>query len=157
MIKLANSRITDPAQLDDAFVLPQVVWAAIEKIGAKQKKPKMLVEGSHHVVQMNLSGEVDEMPFDQDVSSIVIVGHQQKRTSSVNPQIAELIALILGKLNSATRNKILNDLPAEFQENDNRLPVANAALVEEVKQMLRKLRETKTVTVNPAVRCVHSL
>ena len=97
------------------------------------------------------------MPFDQDVSSIVIVGHQQKRTSSVNPQIAELIALILGKLNSATRNKILNDLPAEFQENDNRLPVANAALVEEVKQMLRKLRETKTVTVNPAVRCVHSL
>ena len=74
-----------------------------------------------------------------------------------NPQIPELVAYILGKLNSATRNRILTDVPEDFRENNNQLPDAGPVLLDEAKHMLKKLRQTKTVTARGAIRCEHSL
>ena len=157
MVRLAKPYITDTAALNDFFPLNHVVWAALEKIGSKEKKADMLAEGAKHDVQLKLAGTVDGQAFEQSIHSIVAIGHQQQRASSVNPQVPELIAYILSKLNTATRNRILTDIPAEFLENDCQLPDAGPVLLDEAKHLLQQLRRTKSVTARASIRCEYSL
>ena len=100
---------------------------------------------------------MDGEPFDESVNSVLSIGHRQTRSSSVNPQVPQLIAWILGKLNSATRNRILLDLPVEFVDNQNQMPEPNLVLVSEVEHMLKQLRKTKTVEARGSVRCEYSI
>ena len=157
MVKLANPYVGGTAQLDDFFPLSSVIWAAMEKIGSKQMKSENLAEGSKHEIQLKVSGTVDGQSFEQSISSIVAIGHEQVRASSVNPQVPELLAYLLGKLNTATRNKILTDVPTDFRNNDNRLPEPCPVLLDDARQMLKTLRQTKTVTARGTVRCEYSL
>ena len=156
MVKLANPYVNDIAVLNDFFPLSHMVWAALEKIGGKEKKPALLAAGAQHDVHLKLAGTVDGQSFEQSIHSIVSIGHAQQRASSVNPQVPELIAYILGKLNTATRNRILADIPTEFQENDHQLPDAGPVLVDEAKHLLQQLRQTKTVTARGAIRCQYT-
>ena len=151
MVKLATSTVPKAEQLD------AVVWAALEKVAHKQKESDSLPEGSKHTVSLKLNGTVDGEPFDESVNSILSIGHRQTRSSSVNPQVPQLIAWILGKLNSATRNRILMDLPVEFVDNQNQMPEPNLVLVSEVEHMLKQLRKTKTVEARGSVRCEYSI
>jgi hypothetical protein len=157
MVKLAKLQPTNVQTLDDFFPLSHVVWAAMEKVGHKQLKPKMLAEGSRHLVALRVEGEVDGVPFRQKLTSVVTIGHEQEKTSSVNPQVPELVAYILSKLNSATRDRLLSNIPNEFVENGNQLPKPSLVLVDEAKQMLKQLRETKTVTARGPIRCNYTM
>jgi len=157
MVKLARLQPTDVQVLDDFFPLSHVVWAAMGKVGQKQLKPKMLAEGSRHLVALRVEGEVDGVPFRQKLTSVVTIGHEQEKSSSVTPQVPELVAYILSKLNSATRDRLLNDIPKEFVECGNRLPTPSPVLVDEAKHMLKKLRETKTVVARGAIRCEYTM
>jgi hypothetical protein len=109
---------------------------------------------------MHINGTVDEQPFTEIIESLVTIGYQQKKTSSVNPQVAELIAWILGKLNRVTRNRvtrnrILADLPQEFEERG--MPESSKVLVDDVNHMLLQLRQTKTVNARGPIRCEYVL
>jgi hypothetical protein len=164
MIRLANSNaqtggndVQDTASLNDFFPLSSVVFAAMEKVGAKQKKPDHLADGASHSVRMLIKGEVDGQLFEQSIVSIVSIGHRQEKSSSVNPQVAELIAYVLSKLNSATRERILADVPTDFCDNGMQLPESSKELVNSAKAMLKKLRATKTVTARGPVRCEYTL
>lgn len=149
-------KLTNPLPLADSS-LGHVVWAALEKIGHKQMKPEELEQGSSHEVTMSIRGNVDGHPFEQQISSILSIGFEHTKSSSVNPQVPQLIALILSKLNRATRNRILSDIPAEFCENDNQLPETSLVLLDEVEHMLKRLRQSKTVQARGPVRCEYTL
>lgn len=123
----------------------------MEKIGKKELDSDQLEEGTSHTVSMHIEGTIDEQPFTEIIESLVTIGYQQEKTSSVNPQVAKLIAWILSKLNRATRNRILSDLPQEFEERG--MPASTRALVDEVNHMLLQLRQTKTVTARGPIRC----
>lgn len=150
-------KIVNPQTLSGMSSLGHVVWAALEKIGNKQMKPKELCQGSTHEVRLQIRGTVDGEPFDQLINSIVSIGYEQTKSSSVNPQVPELIAFILGKLNRATRSRILADIPEEFVENDRKVPESSPILVDEVEHMLSRLRRSKTVTARGPVRCEFTL
>ncbi len=150
-------KIVNPQPLTGMSTLAHVVWAALEKIGHKQMRPKELEQGSCHEVNLEIRGTVDEQPFQQKVHSILSVGYEKQKATSVIPQAPELIAYILGKLNPATRNRILSDLPDEFGANENSLPVANPVLVDEVSKMLKRLRREKQVKARGPIRCEFTL
>lgn len=152
MVKLVN-----PQPLTSVAPLSHVVWAALEKIGHKEMKPKELDQGSSHEVSLQIRGNVDGQPFEQEIHSILSVGYEQTKSSSVNPQVPQLIAFILSKLNRATRNRILADIPAEFAENDNCLPEGSPVMLDEVEQMLKSLRQSKTVKARGPIRCEYRL
>ncbi len=151
MVKFAN-----PQPLT-GLSLGHVVWAALEKIGHKQMEPNELEQGSSHEVALHIRGNVDGQPFEQQVNSILSIGFEQEKASSVNPQVPQLIALILSKLNRATRNRILSDIPTEFCDNENSLPETSPVLVDEVEHMLKRLRRSKTVHARGPVRCEYTL
>ena len=152
MVKLANTNRLNQS-LGEHFPLSHVVWAAMAKIGSKQFNPDKVAEDTRHSVDLKIEGMVNGHPFKQNVSSIVAFGKEVEKSSSINPQVPELVAYILSKLNSATKSRILDDIPQEFIDNENQLPVSDPFLVVEVKEMLKKLRQTKTVTARGPVRC----
>ena len=137
--------------------LRNVVWAAIEKIGNKEKQGNPLPQGSTHHVSLQIHGEIDGQAFCQEVNSIINLGFAQTKSSSVNPQVPELIAYILSKLNRATRDRILTDIPEEFIAAGSKLPEPRPVLVDEAKQMLKKLRTSKKINARGAVRCEYTM
>jgi hypothetical protein len=162
MVKLANeaSNPSSPPTgersfQNNAFAM-HLLWAAMEKVGKKELKSNLLPEGTSHTVSLQIDGLVNEEPFSQTIESLVTVGYPQSKTSSINPQVAELIAWILSKLNSATRSHILRDLPEEF-ETGGGMPESSPSLVDEVNHMLRQLREFKTVNARGPIRCEYVL
>ncbi len=157
MLRLANPAANGASALNEDFLLRSAVFAALEKIGSKQKEPRELVNGRQHSIRMLITGEIDDQLFEQSVVSILSIGHAQQRSSSVNPQVPELVAYILGKLNTVTRERILADVPVEFRQNENRLPESSPELLERSKAMLKELRQTKKVIARGPVRCEYSL
>ena len=151
MVKLAKSE-----SRCQSSSLRHLIWAAMEKVGKKELNSNMLDEGTSHTVSMQIEGTIDEQPFSETIESLVSIGFQQQKTSSVNPQVAELIAWILSKLNRATRNRILSDLPEEFEEQGD-MPESSSMLLDEVNHMLLQLRRTKTVTARGPIRCEYVL
>ncbi len=152
MVKLAQ-----PTPVSETETRENIAWAALEKVAQKQKCCDRLPEGTQHSVNLRIEGEVDGQPFERQIMSLLSIGHGQTRSSSVNPQVPELIAWILGKLNRATRNRILMDVPEDFAANDNCIPESSEVLVSEVEHMLQRLRKTKTVDARGSVRCEYSL
>jgi len=153
MIMLSKPSPSDPSPNAS---LPPVLWAAIEKIGHKELNADQLTEDSSHEVRLKLSGTVDGRPFEQAIESVVEIGPRHEKSSSVNPQVGELIACILSKLNAATRARILADIPAEFMELG-KMPKSRPDLVAETKSMLKKLRSVKIVNARGPVRCQYVL
>ena len=164
MIRLAEPQAAppsnsnaEPVPLNGQFAIANVVWAALERVAGKQLDPDGLAQNTKHDLQIQLSGTVDGQPFKQTVKTILSIGQEQTRDSSVTPQLPELLTYILGKLNTATRTKILTETPAVFRENDNQLPEVPAVDLEEVKAMLKALRQTKIVKARGPIRCEYCL
>ena len=134
-----------------------VVWAALEKMGQKELNAAQLVDGSRHRLSLRIDGNVDDLPFSQTVESMLSIGYGQEKASCATPQLPELVAFILSKLNHSTRHRLLNDIPEDFQENDQRLPASDPELLNDVKQMLKQLRQAKTIQARGAIRCEYAL
>ena len=140
-------------RLSGAFSQKDVVWAALEKIGHKHKNRSAIAPNSVHEVNLHLSGTVNGEPFEQDLYSIVSVGCDQQKATSATPDLPKLIAVILGKLNRATREKLLAEIPTEFAHNDGEMPNCSQAIVAQTDLMLKKLRSEKQIRVKGSVRC----
>ncbi len=70
------------------------------------------------------------------IQGILAVGEDTEAASSVTPQPDQLLAFVLGKLNTATREKLLRELPEEFAANGNDMPETDDSLVDAVHDML---------------------
>ena len=75
---------------------------------------------------------------------VLTVGEDTVTASSVTPQSDQLLALVLAKLNTATREKLLRELPQDFVDNGSEMPPTDEGLVEAVREMLTKLRRRVT-------------
>ncbi len=149
MVKLAKPNAS-------SAIMAHLLWAAIAKIGHKELDSSVLPESTSHCVDLRIDGTIDGCPISRSIQSVVAIGESQTKSSSVNPQVAELVAWILSKLNTATRSRILADLPEEFVELGG-MPDSSPVLVEEVGIILKKLRRTKTVTARGAIRCQYAI
>ena len=134
-----------------------IVWAVMEKVGSGERDPQLLAEGSRHEVDLQLSGHVDGRWLNKRVGATVTIGHDQTKSTSATPQLAHLVAYILGKLNNQTRMRVLNDLPDEFAANDCVLPDAEESCVLLSAKLLKKLRSKKQIRARRAIRCQYRI
>ncbi len=137
--------------------LANIAWKTLEKVAAKEQNRDELSDGHSHRVDLEILGTVDGKPVFQKISSVLSVGHAITKSSSVNPQIVELVGYILGKLNQATRERILADIPADFADNDNRLPETDTDRTEEARQFLKALRRCVSVKSRGPVKCEYTV
>jgi hypothetical protein len=103
--------------------------------------------GVEVMIAAKIGGQVYREQFLADIN----VGHASVRASSVNPDMGQVLGLILSKLNTATRDKILADLPAEFAANGCELPEVDAGIAEAAAAMLKKMRASKSQDVRGSV------
>lgn len=126
---------------------PQVAafaWASLAKAADKETDRDELPAGSVGSVDLTITGTVQGKPFCRHIVGVLSVGHDQTRASTVTPDQPRLVARILSKLNTTTREKILNDLPQEFADHGGRLPDVPEPLVRSVQGMLKRLRAQKS-------------
>ncbi len=105
-LPVAPSRVESPAHGDDepSREISSELWAALAVVA---KKPAAAGRD-------NLSpGEyaIDEAVH---VRGTLKVGHSSMTAATVTPSADVLLGLVLAKLNTATRERILRELPAEF-------------------------------------------
>ena len=149
--------VKNPHRLDESFALSSTVWASLEKISSKEKRFELVERGSSHELSFHIDGTVNGKPFGQSISSIVTIGHDQIKATSSTPELPKLIAFVLSKLNRKTREKILDEIPTEFSENDCQLPEVSNELTFDAEKMLKRLRAAKTIKARGAVRCEYRL
>ena len=137
------------------------VWHALAKTAAGEADRAALTAGAGYTVSVQLRAQVHTRgaggeaiaPAAGEVSLFadVTVGFDSTRASSSGPRADELLAVVLAKLNTATRERILRDLPDEFAANGNELPAVAPALIEQCGAMLKRLRGKVSQTVRGAV------
>jgi len=146
-----------PAPAVDPAVVAAAAYTALAKVGGKEANRDDLAAGATHAVRLAIAGQIDGEEFETYIAADLSVGHDSTRASSTGPKQGELIAVILGKLNTATRDKILRELPEEFAANDNQLPAVDTTAVDAVDSMLKRLRAKKTQNVRGSVSCSYRL
>ena len=77
--------------------------------------------------------------------------------SSTGPSQAHLLAVLLGKLNRQTRDKILREMADEYAANGCQLPEVAEELTQAADELLKKLRKAEKVTKRGAVRAVFQI
>jgi hypothetical protein len=109
--------------------LDPVVWhaLAVAARGAAQRRDQL------HPGQYAVDAVVR-------VRGALQVGHDLDGVAGVTPDPAHLVALVLAKLNTATRAKILAELPDEFAAHGNQLPAVDAQLLADTAGLLQALR-----------------
>jgi hypothetical protein len=133
-----------------------VAWHALSRIADKESCRDDLRAGGVHVINLAISGSVDGQPVRESVDAILTVGHDSERASSSLPAVGHLIAAILAKLNTATREAVLANLPTEFAQNGYQLPIVPDTLIAQATAMLVRLRATQTVPVRGSVACKYA-
>lgn len=147
-----------PATASSPAGLSAVALAVLSKIAGNESFRDSLEAGSAHVCNLTISGDVDGLPLAPcQVKSTLTIGHDSQRASSSNPPLATLIGNILAKLNKATRDAVLRDLPADYTANGNELPAVDAEIEAATDAMLKTLRASKQTSVRGSVACKYSL
>jgi hypothetical protein len=156
MQKLSNLNLANAPSLD-SLEQADIVWAMLGKIGSKQADREKLADGGQHSMRLLISGEIDGQIFEQSLVGNLSIGHAQQRATSATPQLPQLLAYILGKLNAATRDRILVDVPHDFRENGQQLPEVDTEMLKQTERLLSQLRQSKTVTARGNLRCEYTL
>lgn len=121
--------------------MANVVLAAAGKIIEKELRRDEIADGSSHKVELMLVARVDgQHRYSQQFEADVSVGHSSERASGQNPNVAKLLAHVLAKLNAATREAILRDLPAEFAANGGEFGAVDEAMSAAADGMLKRMR-----------------
>ena len=85
------------------------------------------------------------------IRGLLSVGEDSEAASAIVPQADQLLAVLLAKLNSATRDKLLRELPDEFVRAGNQMPETELSRVDDARELLSRLRRTVTRTRRGAV------
>ena len=85
------------------------------------------------------------------IRGLLSVGEDSLAASAIVPQADQLLAVLLAKLNSATRDKLLRELPDEFVRAGNQMPETELSRVDDARELLSRLRRSVTRTRRGAV------
>lgn len=155
--KSAESK--QPAQSTTSpLTIDAVAAAVLAKMAGNEPWRDELAAGSAHTAELTVTGKVDNQPIEPvAIKSILTIGHDSQRASSSGPDTAELVGCILMKLNEATRNSILRELPAIYAEQGCELPVVPREIAAATDAMLKSLRSKKQIDVRGSVSCKYSI
>lgn len=130
--------------------LGNAVLLGLSKFADKFADRDELVDGQAYKLVADVSGSINDVPFSLPVEATLTVGHESVRASSTTPKTNCVIAAILGKLNAATRAKVVQDVLDEYRETQN--VTADPHMVELVDAFLAGLRQIKQESVRGAVK-----
>lgn len=139
-----------------AGALP-ALWASLAYVAGKEADRDALADGSVTSVDLIVSGSVGGLPIAERIRGQLTVGHSTEKSSSATPNLAHIVGAILGKLNLATREAVVRDLPAEYAAGGQCLPELSVGLAAQAESLLVALRQTKRVISRGAVKCNYAL
>jgi hypothetical protein len=132
-------------------------WAALGYVAEKEGDRDQLGDSASFAVDLSITGSIDGQPIDQAISGRLNIGKGCVKASSVAPNVSHVIGCILGKLNEATRAKVLRELPEEYAAGGQSLPAVAVGLVNQADGLLAALRSTKQVASRGPVKCEYAL
>lgn len=94
--------------------LANAALIAIAKTADKWSDRDELADGAAYRVACDVTGTVNDVPFRLPIATTLTVGHEQMRASSVTPGVPNIIAAILGKLNTRTRESVVQQILDEY-------------------------------------------
>ena len=133
------------------------LWGFINKASDKEFVSSGLEAGGKHTANLTINGTVDGEVVNLNLSGDLLKGFDSTRASSSTPAAAKLLALVLSKLNTATRSKILSEIPETFAANGNELPEVDKGIVEATENMLSRLRSKVQTNVKGSVTCQYRI
>lgn len=134
--------------------LAAFAWAGIAKVCEKEFNREEIGDGQSKHVDLHIAARIDGQVFQQNLSVDLTVGHGSERATSQTPQANVLIGYLLSKMNEATREAVLRDLPEQFDPAaENGYPEFDAAISEASNAMLKKLRAKVRVEVSGSISC----
>lgn len=104
-------------------------WHALHVVGKEAAHVRSDLQPGQHPVDVTVR-----------IRGTLKVGRDSDGATSVTPSANELLAVVLSKLNAVTREKILRELPNEFEANGNQMPEVETSLVDAAAGMLSRLR-----------------
>lgn len=129
-----------------------VLWAALANYGGKHSERDALQAGDKHAVAVTVAGSIDGEWIEADLTGELLVNHDQQCASSVAPDYARLVALLLEEIPLRRRQRLVADLPARLVEAGELPGPEDSSLVDVAEVLLKKLRQTKTTTRRGSVR-----
>lgn len=137
--------------------LKAVCWAVLNKTSAKELRRDDLGAGQTHEAHVAIAARIGGQKVEQIIEGSLSIGHDTQRASSSGPKPADVLGVVLDKLNDATREAILRDLPEQYAAAGNQLPPIAKARQAEAKQLLERLRNKSTEIARGAVACNYRL
>jgi len=134
-----------------------VMWATLGAIAKKEGQRERLTASAQYPVDLYIRAKMGAETLIKDVESSLSVGADSVRASSSAPNTEHLLGLVLSKLNAATREKILRELPEMFAKAGNKLPEVDELLVDLAKSLLQRLRAKQTKTIKGSVSCHYQI
>lgn len=145
-------------EVHSAGAISPVAWQALSYVAGKESDRDALQAGATHTVDLILAGRIDGRPIEAlAISGRLNVGQDSVRASSSVPNCSQVLGWILGKLNQATREAVLRDLPAEFAGNGSSLPEVASGLVAQAEGLMAALRSTKQTAVRGSVKVEYAV
>jgi hypothetical protein len=134
-VSLSRSRVNgSPSPTTLPSTLSAVQWAAL---GVAARKPATATRDE-------LSPGEHEIDVTLRVCGNVTVGHDSETAATVTPSADVLLGVVLAKLNTATRDAILRELPADFAAAGQDYPIVPPAIVEQAEALTASLRRKVT-------------
>lgn len=149
--KSNRSAATTPAT-PDLLATRAAMFAFLGKLAADEGERDDMSDGQHSEVTLSIVAEVDGKRCHYAFAGTVDVGHASTRASSVGPNQDELLALVLAKLNTVTRDKLCRDLADEFAAAGGKLPAVDSAIVDQAAKLKADLRQKVDQPVRGSVR-----
>lgn len=129
-----------------------VLWAALASYAAKRQDRDGLAGGDKHEVALTVAGSIDGAWIEVELVGELLVNHDQQCASSVAPDYARLVAILLEEIPVRRRLRLVSDLPAMLVE-AGELPTPSDAETDGIaEQLLKSLRQTKTTTRRGSLR-----
>jgi hypothetical protein len=143
---------TNPAgERPNLVELRAAVFAALAKVAEGEGDRDEMADGGRHEFSLTVSGEIDGYEFGQSFAGHLSVGHASDRASSTGPNQDHLLAYVLSKLNTVTRDAIFRDTAAEFAAAGNELPAVDDAAMSAARDFRAGLRQKVTQHVRGSV------
>ena len=146
-----STSATTPAT-PDLLATRAAMFAFIGKLAADEGERDDMTDGQHSEVTLSIVAEVDGKRCHHAFAGTVDVGHASTRASSVGPNQDELLALVLAKLNTVTRDKLCRDLASEFAAAGGKLPAVDKSIVDQAAKLKSDLRQKVDQPVRGSVR-----
>jgi hypothetical protein len=150
--KQQPAQSTDSPAIADLLAIKAALWAFFGKLAESESSRDDLHDGQHSDVKLAIVAEVDGHRTRHAFTGSVDVGHSSTRASSAGPNQDELLALVLSKLNTVTRDAICRDLASDFAAAGGELPPVDAAIVKQAAKLRADLRQKVEQQVRGTVR-----